>query len=337
MTSEARKAMTQTEDYRALLDEAVLIDGDSHDILRATGNDRVSFLHRITSGRIAGIAVGQGGRTLLLDVRGHVLASLVAFVGESSVRLVASGGQGAEVASGLGKFAIMDDFQVAAEAELATLAMLGPKAPQALAAIGVAVSPDFLASPLFAHLDVNSDGFGPLWLAHGRRCGVDGICVVGSSAARPALVQALLAVGTPRLSAETAEAARIAALEPATGKEITAERFPVEVGLGPAIDNTKGCYVGQETIVRMRDRGIVRRRLVLLRLGADSLAGASDPVALEGQPAAGQVTSAGCLPGEAPVALAILATAVPVGATVQVQHGGAALPATVAAESAPWG
>lgn len=329
--------MTQTEDYRALLDEAVFIDGDSHDILRATGSDSVSFLHRITSGKVAGIAVGQGSRTLLLDVRGHVLASLLAFVREGSVRLVAAGGQGAEVASGLDKFAVMDDFQVAREGDLAALAVLGPKAPQALAAIGVVVSPDFLVSPLFAHLDVRTDGFGHLWVAHGRRCGVDGICVAASSVARPALARALLAAGTPRLSSETAEAARIAALEPATGKEITSERFPVEIGLGAAIDHTKGCYVGQETIVRMRDRGIVRRRLALLRFAAAGLPGAGDPIAAAGQPTAGQVTSVGCLPGEPPAALAILACAVPLGATVQIQHGGADLSATVVAEVPPWG
>ena len=78
--------MTQTEDYRALHEAAVFIDGDSHDILRATGSDRVSFLHRITSGNVAGVKMGQGSRSLLLDVRGHVLASLLVFVRETHCR-----------------------------------------------------------------------------------------------------------------------------------------------------------------------------------------------------------------------------------------------------------
>jgi folate-binding protein YgfZ len=329
--------MTEVKQLQALREAAVLFDGDGPDVLCATGKDRVSFLHRITSGKLAGVAVGQGCRTLLLDVRGHVLASLLACVREDSVRLVLPGGQGAEVAAGLARYAIMDDFQVAPEPELAALAVLGPAAAAALSAIGVAVPPGFLASPLFAHQDVASDRFGPLWLVHARRCGADGLCVVADHAARLAMVEALLAAGVPRLAPAIAEAARIAALEPAPGAEITAERFPVEVGLGPAIDHTKGCYVGQETIVRMRDRGIIRKRLTLLRLSAAELPVAGDPVAAEAHAAAGQVTSAGCLPGEAPVALAILASAVPVGATVQVQHGDAALRATVAAESPPWG
>jgi folate-binding protein YgfZ len=329
--------MSKTSELQALREDAVFVDSEDRDFACATGNDRVSFLHRITSGRIAGVAVGQGGRTLLLDARGHVLSSLLAFVRAESVRLVVAAGQGAHVAAALAKYAIMDDFRIAPEAELASVAVLGPKAASAVAALDIAPLPDLAATPLFGHRDVVSERFGPLWLAHGRRCGADGLCVAVNRESRDGLVRALLAAGARRLSADVAEAARIAALEPAAGKEIKPDRFPVEVGLGGALDHGKGCYVGQETIVRMRDRGTVRKRLVLLRLAGEDTPGVGDAVAAQGQLAAGQITSAGCLPGEAPVALAILASAVPVVATVQVQHAGAALPAQVAAEAPPWG
>jgi len=322
---------------QSLRESAVFVDGAGHDVLRATGNDRVTFLHRITSGTIVGKAAGQGGRTLLLDVKGRVLASLLVFVRPKSVRLLVAGGQGAELAAGLGKYAIMDDFQIVAESDVATLAILGPRAAAALADVGVPVPPAMLESPLFDHLDATSESFGPLWIAHGRACGTDGLCVVASRAAREALVAALLAKGTPRLEPSIAEALRISALEPKPGSEILPERFPVEVGLGAAIDHGKGCYVGQETIVRMRDRGIIRKRLVLLRLSGEAMPAPGDKIATADQPAVGQVTSVGCLPGASPVALAIVASAVPVGATVQIQHAEARLTAEIAAESLPWG
>jgi folate-binding protein YgfZ len=331
------ETMSGTSELEALRESAVFIDGEGHDVLRATGNDRVGFLHRITSGKVAGVEVGQGSRTLLLDVRGHVLASLLVFVHAKSLRLLVPGRQGAEVAAGLAKFAIMDDFQIAPEAELASLAVLGPKAGLALSGVGVPAAPSLLAAPLFAHEEVTSDTSGPLWIAHGRKCGADGLCVVTTRASRDALVAALRAGGTVRLPAELVEAARITALEPAPGYEITPERFPVEVGLGAAIDHTKGCYVGQETIVRMRDRGTVRKRLVLLRSSESDLPTAGDKIAAEGHPSAGQITSAARLPGERPVALAMLTNTVPVGAAVAIQHAGAELPAEVAAESPPWG
>ncbi len=328
--------MADVTSLRALRESAVVAPGAGHDVLRATGNDRAAFLHRITSGTIAGKSPGQGSRTLLLDVRGRVLASLLAFVRAKSIRLIAAAGQGADVVAGLSKFAVMDDFQIVPEPELATLAILGPRAEAALAAVGVTGLPSLLESPLYDHVDVASETFGPLWIAHGHASGAEGLCVVSSRPAREALLAALLAQGTPRLEPEIAEALRISALEPKPGNEIAPDRFPVEVGLGLAIDHGKGCYVGQETIVRMRDRGIIRKRLVLLRLAAGAMPVPGDKIATAELPIAGQLTSVGCLPDERPVALAILASAVPIGAPVQVQHGAAPLVAEVVAESSPW-
>jgi tRNA-modifying protein YgfZ len=326
-----------SETLQSLRERAVLVEGPGHDILRATGNDRVTFLHRITSGKVAGVEPGQGSQTLLLDVRGRVLARLLVFVRGKSVRIIVPAGQGESVAAGLSKFAIMDDFQLAVEPELASLAVLGPRASEILTAVGVTVSSGLAEAPLYAHAEIASDTHGPLWAAHGRACGVDGLCVVATRSARDALVEALVAGGVPRLPGELAEVLRIAALEPKAGNEITPDRFPVEIGLGAAIDHTKGCYVGQETIVRMRDRGNIRKRLVLLRLSGADLPRPGDKLTAEGQPAAGVLTSAAGLPGEAPVALAIVAMVVPVGGKVDVQREGGALSAEVVGEVPPWG
>jgi folate-binding protein YgfZ len=329
--------MSQSGDLQALREAAVYLEGESHDILRATGNDRTSFLHRITSGKVAGIDVGQGGQSLLLDVKGRVLANLTFFVRAKSLRLLVPAGQGAEVVAALARYAIMDDFQVAVAPELASLLALGPRAVAALAAAGVAAPADMLAAARYVHQEVPIAGGGAVWLARDRQFGVEGMCVVAPRAARDALAAALRAAGTPPLSPGLAEVARITALEPAPGKEITPERFPVEIGLGAAIDHSKGCYVGQETIVRMRDRGIVRKRLVRLVLAGSEPASAGDKIAAEGQANAGVITSSVRLAEEPPMALAILANAIGVGATVRVQHGAAELAAEVVAESPPWG
>lgn len=328
--------MSSSAVMQVLREGAVLVDGPGHDILRATGNDRVTFLQRITSGTVAGVDPGQGGQTLLLDVRGRVLARLLFFVRGKSVRIIVPSGQGESVAAGLSKFAIMDDFQLAVETELASLAVLGPKASAVLTSVGVVLPAGLAEASLYSHAELASD-LGPLWAAHGRACGTDGLCVVAPRSARDTLVEALVAAGVPRLSAEVAEALRIVAMEPKLGNEITPDRFPVEIGLGAAIDHNKGCYVGQETIVRMRDRGNIRKRLVLLRLAGPDLPKPGDKLTAEGQPNAGVVTSAGCLPGEAPVALAIATMAVPVGAKVDIQHEGGPRSAEIAAEVPPWG
>jgi folate-binding protein YgfZ len=329
--------MDSSIELQSLRERAVLVDGAGHDIIRATGNDRVVFLHRITSGKVAGLEVGQGGQTLLLDVRGRVLARLLVFVRGKSVRIIVPAGQGESIVAGLAKFAIMDDFAIALESELASLAVLGPGASAALSSAGVAVPAGVAEAALYSHAEIASDRYGALWVAHGRSCGVDGLCVVATRSARAALVDALDGAGVPRLSGELAEGLRIAALEPKLGNEITPDRFPVEVGLGAAIDHGKGCYVGQETIVRMRDRGNVRKRLVLLRLQGEAAPKVGDKLAAEGQPTAGVVTSVGSLPGDGVLALAVTAAAVPVGAKVEVQGEAGKVVGEVAAETPPWG
>jgi len=329
--------MAEVEARRKMIEAAVMFEGDTQDVLRATGNDRASFLHRITSGKVDGIEVGQGGRTLLLDVRGRVLSSLVVFARAKSVRVLVAGGQAAEVVAGLSRYAIMDDFRIVAEAELGSLLVLGPRAALALEGVGVPDAAEVLAAPRLAHADVASEPFGPVWIAHVRTSGAAGLRVIADRAACAAIAAALLASGVPRLAPEVAEAMRIAALEPAPGKEIVPERFPVEVGLGAAIDHTKGCYVGQETIVRMRDRGIIRKRLALLRLAGTETPSPGDKVTSDGQPAAGQITSAAGLPDEPSLALAVLSSAIAVGATVQIQRADAPLSAEVVADSPPWG
>jgi tRNA-modifying protein YgfZ len=329
--------MTNSAEISAIREGAVLTDGPGHDVLRATGNDRVTFLQRITSGKLSGVEPGQGTQTLLLDVKGRVLAKLLVFVRGKSVRIIVPAGQGESVAAGLSKFAIMDDFQIAVETDLATLAVLGPKASAALTTAGVAIPSGLAEAPLYSHAEIASDTHGPLWVAHGRALGADGLCLVVTPSARTAIVDALRAGGIPTIPGDVAEALRIAALEPKLGNEISPDRFPVEIGLGAAIDHTKGCYVGQETIVRMRDRGNIRKRLALLRLAGPELPKSGDKLSAEGQPAAGVITSVGGLPGEAPVALAIVAMVVPVGGKVDVQREGGAVSAEIVGEVPPWG
>lgn len=328
--------MPSSVELQSLREAAVLREG-GHDILRATGNDRIGFLQRITSGTVTGLEVGRGTETLLLDVRGRVLAHLLLFVRTRSVRIIVPAGQGESVAGGLSKYAIMDDFQIVPESDLASLAVLGPKAAPALVAAGVAVPDGLAEAPLYSHAEVAHATHGPLWVAHGRACGAEGLCVVGSRAARDAIARALRAGGVPLLPDDVAEALRISAMEPKQGAELTPERFPVEVGLGGAIDHGKGCYVGQETIVRMRDRGNVRKRLVLLRLSGAEPPMPGDKLVAPGQPNAGLVTSAAALPGEPPLALAIAASAVAVGTTLEIQSAGRTLAAEIVREVPPWG
>jgi len=139
------------------------------------------------------------------------------------------------------------------------------------------------------------------------------------------------AAGVGNLGAALAEAARIAAGEPKEGAEITADYFPMEVGLDGAIDYKKGCYLGQEPIVRIRDRGHINWRLVGLEIDDPRDPAAHDAIESDLKPKAGRVTSTARLPGGRGVALALLHVSVPEGTIVRVKHGDDLIPARVRA------
>jgi folate-binding protein YgfZ len=228
----------------------------------------------------------------------------------------------------------MDDFAAAQRPGLAFSSLLGPAAAARLGAIGVDAAA-VAAGPRHAHAQVATDA-GDLWIARARELGADGLWLGGTPAVLAAVHGRLAAAGTPDLEPAAAEAARIAAVEPRFGAEITSDYFPMEVGLDAAIDYGKGCYLGQEPIVRIRDRGHINWRLVGLDVAGPHDPAAHDPIESDAKPKAGRVTSAGRLPDGRGVALAMLHTSVAVGVTVHVRHGEERLEARVRTDRPGW-
>ena len=166
-----------------------------------------------------------------------------------------------------------------------------------------------------------------------RELGAPGFWLGGPRALVAAARDAPRARRRRELDPAAAEAARIAALEPRFGAEITADYFPMEVGLSGAIDYDKGCYLGQEPIVRIRDRGHINWRLVGLDLAGDGDPAAGDALESDAKPKAGRVTSAARLPDGRGVALALVHTSIPVGAGSAIRHGDGAMDATIRGEA----
>jgi hypothetical protein len=310
----------ETDDVGLLRTGAVLHGGRARELVLATGADRVAFLHRVVTGDVAGTPVGGGCRSALLTLKGHVVADLLLFVRPDEVWIVVDAGQGDTTAAALSKYAIMDDVAFARRPGFAQLAVLGPTAEAALRRSRLVGDLPLPGPALYAHA-VLSD----FWIVRVRELGVDGYWVAGPpdvGAARLALEDE---AHMSELSEAAAEAARIAALEGRWGAEITADYFPMEVGLTDAIDYTKGCYLGQEPIVRLRDRGHINWRLVQLDVEGPVDPAPGDALESDVKPKAGKVTSVGRFPDGRAVALAMLHVSVPVGGDVRIKHGESAL------------
>jgi len=102
-----------------------------------------------------------------------------------------------------------------------------------------------------------------------------------------------------------------------------------EIPFERLVSHTKGCYPGQEVVVRIRDRGHVNRHLRGLLLEGDAIPPHGAEVLADGA-VVGQVTSATRSLGlQRPIALAFVKRQHAPGARVTVRAGDATAPAMV--------
>jgi folate-binding protein YgfZ len=105
--------------------------------------------------------------------------------------------------------------------------------------------------------------------------GEEGVHLLVPGGVGEAFWNALLDCGRPLgglpIGAQALESLRIEAGVPRFGREMDATRFPAEAGIEEAVSYTKGCYLGQETTMRIHTQGAVNRKLVGLLLDGPAL------------------------------------------------------------------
>src|SRR6266446_6441670 len=112
-----------------------------------------------------------------------------------------------------------------------------------------------------------------------------------SAAARERAWKAALAAGARPLGAAALESLRIEAGTPCFGVDVDATVLLPEIPSERLVSHTKGCYPGQEVVVRIRDRGHVNRHLRGLLLDGDVVPPPGAAVVADGA-VVGRVTSA---------------------------------------------
>ena len=257
--------------------------------LRLGGKDRKRFLHGVVSNDIQSLTPGQGCHAAMLTIKGKLVADLWAYdCGEAGLLLRTVGSAAANLQAALERYLIMDDAVITdAGAELAELALFGEGAAALLsAACGLTLS----TSPLPAYgFVVASSG---LHVAATPELALPGFVVWGPAAAVATLQAAAVTASALPLSDAHYTALRIAAGTPLYGVDMDEERMPGEAGLESAISYKKGCFLGQEVVVRLRDRGQLNRRLCGLRLsGSGALPPVGTVLTHATRPSAGHLTS----------------------------------------------
>jgi aminomethyltransferase len=101
--------------------------------------------------------------------------------------------------------------------------------------------------------------------------------------------------GAAPVGTEALEMWRITAGVPRYGQDIRERDLPQETEQHQALDFSKGCYVGQEIVERIRSRGQVHRKFTGFRLADGSAAAPGTKLQADGKDV-GELTSVASLP-----------------------------------------
>ena len=247
-----------------------------------TGGDAPSFLHALLTNDIAGLAPGDATYAALLTPQGRMISDMDVFraagTGTPAVLLSVPAGLAARLAARLDSSIFTEDVTVEDVSE--STVQFGVVGPGAQAAIDAALN-------AMAESDIvawKNDALGA----------VESFELVAPVEETEGLA-ARLALNAVPLTADARKTLRVEAGRPEFHVDMTEDTIPLEANLlERAISTTKGCYVGQEVIIRVLHRGggRVAKRLVSLRFGAAAEVPHDGAALSEGDREVGRVTSA---------------------------------------------
>jgi tRNA-modifying protein YgfZ len=268
--------MFSQAEYDALLTGAGLLDRTSRGRLRLTGADRRSYLHGLLTNDIDAVGPGQGCYAALLTPQGRMISDMRVSELGTAVLIDLPGATAATVHDRLANFVFSEDVVVEdVTAALAQVGLYGPAAARLVASVVAHGDGKDAVTERLDGLVLNANVTGafegdPLWIVRSDDYGVAGFELFVVASAAGALVRALTGAGAVQVTSASADVVRVESGRPEFGIDMDEHTIPLEAGIEDrAISLTKGCYVGQEIIIRVLHRGQGRVAKRLVRFVAD--------------------------------------------------------------------
>jgi len=284
-----------SDGYEAFKSGAALVDLSARGKIRMVGEDRVRLLHAMSTNHIEELQPGEGCYAFLLNPQGRILADLQVYCHPEHLLLDTEPETREKVIQQLDNYIIADDVTLEdVSDEFAEVALEGAQAEAFLRQAGMPV-PE--AENSFVEVEGGA-------VARVSATGATGFRIIGPPGWKETLVERLVDAGATRASSDDLRMARVGTGRPRYGEELSEDYIPQETQVMRALHFTKGCYVGQEIVERVRSRGNVNRLLVQLRVDGDAVP-PKGAEALSGEKKAGTIVSAVKLP-DGVVAMAYL-------------------------------
>ena len=260
--------MSSISGYDALRSGTAFVRRTDRGVIRLRGADRSTWLQGLVTNDVRALAPGQRIYSAWLTPQGRMITDLWIAATDDALLLDVPASLAADLAARLDGLVFAEDVQLAdVSREVPCTHVLGAGV-QSAAVQGVVQGAGGQGAGQSAGVLVPDDTYGvPALVAYGD-------------------LDALLAAhclsplrGATEVDLETFDVLRIEAGVPKFLVDMTGDTIPLEAGIEDrAISFTKGCYVGQELIVRVTQRGggRVAKKLVGLTLDGDLSAGTSE-------------------------------------------------------------
>ncbi|MEP6914033.1 MAG: glycine cleavage T C-terminal barrel domain-containing protein [Acidobacteriota bacterium] len=313
--------MFSLDQYRALHEGAGLVDRSDRGRLMLTGADRRAYLQGLLTNDIVALTPGTGCYAAYLTAQGRMIADLRLFEIGDALMVDLDGSLAEPVRARWTQFIFSEDVEIQdLSATTAQLGVYGARAADVIAAAlatldsrGPGPEPRVPTAKLLEAMALYGNG---RWLVQGGSVvvlrsddvGVPGFDVIIPVNLKEQLVTLLQDAGAVEVGPETAEVSRVEAGRPLFLADMDTDTIPLEAGIEDrAISLTKGCYVGQEIIIRVlhRGHGRVARRLVGVAFDPSAAVPARGERLRAGEREVGTITSAVASPALGrPIALA---------------------------------
>jgi tRNA-modifying protein YgfZ len=256
-----------TDGYWAIQQQAAIGAVAPRLQIAVAGKDRAAYLQGLLTNDIQALTSGTGCYSAWLSPQGRMLTDMHVLESGGMILLDVPADAVEPTVQRLEQFIFTEDVRVGSLADsMGSVWLHGPRASAILEqVIGAGGLHDW---PEYHHTQFEFDD-SPVSIARISQLGVPGFCVYMERARASAVVSALTDAGAAEVHDEAITAARIEAGYPVFGLDMTQDTIPLEAGIeSRAISFTKGCYVGQEVIIRVlhRGHGRVARKLVSVRV-----------------------------------------------------------------------
>ena len=253
---------------------------------RVTGKDTLDLLNRLSSNKVDELPPGTGAGTIMPTNKGRVIDLLHLFARDDHLLMLTSPQTRERVAEWIDLYTFLEEVALEEITQgTAMIAVLGPQAARIVDDLLGLATADL--EPYASVAPARDRGVTLLRSDPLRAPGYD---ILLPARQAPNMWAALIAAGAVPIGERTFDLLRIEAGIPRYGWEMSEAVNPWEVDLQEYINFEKGCYIGQEVILRLSTYQKVQKHLMALAL-SDATQVAPGHKLYVGEQQAGVVTS----------------------------------------------